>query len=368
MSNLKAINDLYRHNQPLQVPLNAAFETFLSSGFYILGHEVTAFEKEFSHYCGVEFAIGVANGTDALEIGLRALAINSGDKVALAANAGGYGTIAVNSIGATPIYVDINLSTMTLDLDALKRVIVQENIKAIIVTHLYGRLADIEEIKQLALDHNIKLVEDCAQAHGAMRKGMKAGSFGDVACFSFYPTKNLGALGDGGAVITSDPAIAERVKQLRQYGWSSKYNSLLKHGQNSRLDELQAAILRIKLPHLDTWNNRRKEIAKLYNTEIVNPFIILPNINGDDYVAHLYVMRVKKRDSLSTHLKQLNVPHDIHYPTPDYKQPMFNDSYRDTFLSNTEQACSEVLTLPCFPEMTNDEALWVAAAVNRWES
>jgi aminotransferase EvaB len=363
---LKTINDLFRHNQMLHHQLMHVFERFLTSGWYVLGDEVTAFEKKFAEYCGVSHAIGVANGTEALEIALRAVETKSGDNIALVANAGCYGTIAVNAIGAVPVYVDVDLTTMTMDVHSLQKILTENTIHAIIVTHLYGQLANMDEIKALALKHHVRLIEDCAQAHGATKNQIKAGAYGDVACFSFYPTKNLGALGDGGAVITNDANLAAKIKQLRQYGWDKKYISTKMHGRNSRLDELQAAVLRVKLPHLDTWNQRRRAIASLYNATIKHADIILPQTASQDYVAHLYVIRVAQRDSLSTHLKQFHVPHDIHYPVPDYKQPMFQEDYIKTRLPATEQLSQEVMTLPCFPEMSDEEVLWVSAAVNRW--
>ncbi|QRX81011.1 DegT/DnrJ/EryC1/StrS aminotransferase family protein [Glaciimonas sp. PAMC28666] len=366
MKPLKAINDLFRHNQPLEAQISGVFKRFFDKGWYILGSEVGSFEKEFAQYCGVEFAIGVANGTDAIELGLRALGVQAGQKVALVANAGGYGTIGINAIDAVPVYVDVDATTFNMDVKSLEAVLDKQDIKAIIVTHLYGNLANIDEISNLASSKGIKLMEDCAQAHGAYRQGKKAGSWGDLATFSFYPTKNLGALGDGGAIVTKDATIAERVKQFRQYGWDQKYRSTLCYGRNSRLDEIQAAILRIKLPLLNEWNARRSAIAGLYGALINHPRIILPRVSGADHVAHLYVIRTGQRASLSQHLRASDVPHDIHFPVPDHRQPMFLDRFSDVVLPVSEVLCNEVLTLPCFPEMNDEEVNWVAAAVNKW--
>lgn len=368
MEPLKSINDLSRHNQPMNAQFKDAFTAFLGKGWYVLGTEVAYFEKEFAAYCGANFAIGVANGTEALEISLRAVGVGSKDKVALVANAGGYGTIAINSIGATPVFVDIDINTFTMDAESLAEVLQQNSIRAIIVTHLYGRLANIEEISRLASTNGVKLVEDCAQAHGASLHGKKAGSWGDVSSFSFYPTKNLGALGDGGAIVTNDEATAATVKKLRQYGWDKKYSCGTLYGRNSRLDELQAAILRVKLPYLDGWNLRRSAVAGLYNKAIQHSKIYLPQISGGNHVAHLYVIRTDQRDALSDHLHSLDIPHDIHYPLADYRQPMFAGEFTNFSLPVTEQLCSEALTLPCFPEMTEEEVHHVAAAVNQWKA
>ncbi len=366
MRPLKAINDLFRHNHPLQPQINEAFKRFFESGWYVLGTEVTSFEREFAEYCGVAFAIGVANGTEALELALRAVDIDQGQRVALVANAGGYSTVAINSIGAVPVYVDVDATSFTMDVAALEVTLHQHDIRAIIVTHLYGRVANIAEIAHLALTKGIKLIEDCAQAHGAIRHGKKTGSWGHVSCFSFYPTKNLGALGDGGAVVTNDPGVASRVKQLRQYGWESKYRSTVAYGRNSRLDELQAAILRVKLPYLNGWNARRVAIAASYDSTIHHPQIVLPGIFGEDHVAHLYVIRTSQRESLSQHLRAREIPHDVHYPLPDYRQPLFGERFANTLLPVTELLCKQVLTLPCFPEMTDKEVNSVATAINEW--
>ncbi len=366
MTPLKAINDLLRHQSPLRAALTEAYDRFLGSGWYVLGAEVSSFEREFAAYCGAEHAIGVANGTEALELALRALDVERGQTVGLVANAGGYGTTAVLAVGAQPRYVDVEADTLSMSVSALEQALAPGDVAAVIVTHLYGRLAKIEEIAQVCQRHGVKLLEDCAQAHGARRGGRVAGSWGDAAAFSFYPTKNLGALGDGGAVVCGSEAVAARVRQLRQYGWAKKYHSAVPDGRNSRLDELQAAFLRVKLPHLDGWNARRGAIAARYQAAIDHPKLSLPALLGADDVAHLYVLRCPERDSLAAHLVAEQVPFDVHYPLPDYRQPMLGARFAQTALPVTEQACREVLTLPCFPEMTDEEVDWVAAAVNRW--
>jgi dTDP-4-amino-4,6-dideoxygalactose transaminase len=225
----------------------------------------------------------------------------------------------------------------------------------------------VEEIAEITAIRGIKLIEDCAQAHGARRGGRRAGSWGFVSSFSFYPTKNLGALGDGGAVVTSSAAAEARVRQLRQYGWGQKYRAEVQRGRNSRLDEFQAAVLSTKLPHLDEWNVLRAGIAERYRAAIKHEKVSLPKAADEGYVAHLYVIRTQQRDSLAAHLRAAGVPFDLHYPVADHRQPMFGERFADISLPITEQLCEEVLTLPCFPEMSDAEVDWVAATVNRWE-
>ena len=364
--NLKSINDLLRHTQSIQNQLCAAVTRVIESGWFVLGPEVNAFEQEFATYCGVTYCVTLANGTDALELALRALGICEGMTVLTVANAGMYSSIGIQATGATPLYVDISTDTLLVDVAALKLVLDCHRVDAIIVTHLYGLLADIEEIVKLAHSRGIPVVEDCAQAHGAVRQGKKAGSFGDIACFSFYPTKNLGALGDGGAITTWRKDLADLVKQFRQYGWDRKYCITLACGRNSRLDEMQAAILRIKLPLLDQWNARRRNIAARYSKGIRNPKVTAQKIHGSEYVAHLYVIRSCERAQLKQHLAAAGIPSDVHYPIPDYAQVAYCQFFAYTRLAVTEQACEEVLTLPCFPEMTDAEVVTIIASVNSW--
>lgn len=363
---LKSINDLGRHTQPIQQQLSAAVARVLQSGWFVLGPEVTAFEREFAAYCGTAHCVSLANGTDALELALRALGIGPGKTVLTVANAGMYSSVGILATGATPLYAEVAADTLLLDAAEVQRLLDQRRVDAIIVTHLYGLLADIEEIVQLAQSRGIPVVEDCAQAHGAVRQGKKAGSFGDIACFSFYPTKNLGALGDGGAIATSRQDLADRVRQFRQYGWGSKYSVTLAGGRNSRLDEMQAAILRVKLPLLDQWNTRRRAIAARYSTGIKHAKIATPKVCGAEYVAHLYVVRSAERDRLKQHLADAGIPSDVHYPIPDYAQAAYRSLFGGTRLAVTERACSEVLTLPCFPEMTDAEVDSIIACVNSW--
>ncbi|KZC19492.1 MULTISPECIES: DegT/DnrJ/EryC1/StrS family aminotransferase [Rhodanobacter] len=361
------VNALDRHIAPLREQLTHASSNVISSGYFVLGPNVSAFEKEFATYCGVSDCVGVANGTEALELGLRSIGITQGKRVALVANAAMYGTTAVLACGAEPVFVDIDPAAHTLDPRSLEAVLAAGRLDAVIVTHLYGRLADMEAIMALADKHGFAVFEDCAQAHGARDvSGRRVGSFGKAASFSFYPTKNLGAIGDGGAIVTNDPQIADTLRKLRQYGWTAKYRNELPGGRNSRLDELQAAFLRTMLPLLDGWNARRREIANRYSREIRNERIQVPPTSSEEYVAHLYVVQASDRTGLQQHLATAGVGSDVHYPTGDHRQPLFRDRFVSTTLPSTEAACQSVLTLPCFPELTDDEATRVIRACNNF--
>lgn len=360
------INDLNAHSKTLRGNIDAALNRVLARGWFVLGPEVTAFEEEFAQYIGVSKSVSLANGTDALELALRAVGVKQGDLVATVANAGMYTTTALIAIGATPFFMDVDQSSRTASLVECQRAL-DAGVKAVVVTHLYGCAApDIKPIAELCTRQGIPLIEDCAQAHGAKVDGKIVGSFGDVACFSFYPTKNLGALGDGGAVATNNLQVAETVARMRQYGWSSKYEVILENSRNSRLDEMQAAILREFLPLLDGWNNRRREIATLYAELIKNPAVQLPAFNGDDYVGHLYVIETANPEGLRAHLKLNQIASEVHYPIPDYKQPVFGDRFANITLPITEKLAGTILTLPCYPELIDADVRNVAEAVNAW--
>jgi dTDP-3-amino-2,3,6-trideoxy-4-keto-D-glucose/dTDP-3-amino-3,4,6-trideoxy-alpha-D-glucose/dTDP-2,6-dideoxy-D-kanosamine transaminase len=338
----------------------------LDSHWYILGNEVKSFEAEFASYVGVNHCISVANGSEALELALRGLGVEQGSRVVAIANAGFYSSTAIHAIGAEPVYVDVDVDTLTMCPKALSSVL-DSKPAAIIVTHLYGQLANIEEIVRIASAAGVPVLEDCAQSHGARRNGKQAGSFGTIACFSFYPTKNLGALGDGGAVVTHDDQLAARIRQLRQYGWSQKYQVAIPGGRNSRLDEMQAAILRVKLPLLDGWNAQRRSIAQRYNAAFASLDMKLPASTAEDYVAHLYVVRVKNRTEFAAALKEKLVSTDVHYPIADHKQPAYPAAPTSS-LAVTEQACDTVISLPCFPGLTDEEVSRVIEAVTAYFS
>jgi len=357
------INDLGRHNAPLMAEIQARVRAVLESGWYILGTQAAEFEAAFAAYCGTAECVGVANGTDALELALRALGVGPDDQVATVANAGGYSTAAIRAVDAEPLFVDVDRSSMLLAPTALAERLTPRT-KAIVVTHLYGRMADMPALLAIADAAGVPVVEDCAQAHGARLAGTAAGGWGKLGCFSFYPTKNLGALGDAGAVVTNDAALAARIRELRQYGWRRKYECVVEGGRNSRLDEMQAAVLCAKLPHLDGWNARRREIAALYSEFLRESVVQLPAASGDHDVAHLYVIRTPVRDGVRSALAAHGVAAEIHYPIPDHRQlSAAGQPWSRVELPQTERCCQEVLTLPCFPEMSDEETARVAEAV-----
>jgi aminotransferase EvaB len=355
------INDLSRHNGPLLPEIEQALQALMRSGWYILGSQVAAFEASFAAFCGCTHAVGVGNGTDALELALRVVGVGPGDQVATVANAGGYGTTAILAAGAEPLYVDVTRESMSMDVAHLKSRITSRT-KAIVATHLYGRMVDMPGL--LAVAGGIPVIEDCAQAHGARMKERAAGSWGQLGCFSFYPTKNLGALGDAGAVTTNDAGLAERLRMLRQYGWQRKYDSTVAGGRNSRLDEMQAAVLSVKLPRLEGWNDRRREIARLYSERLRDAAVKAPAPPDASDVAHLYVIRAKRRDELRAALAGQGIVADVHYPIPDHRQSAYGGAaWTACDLPVTEECCDAILTLPCFPEMRDEEVAWVAGAI-----
>jgi len=360
------INDLSRKVRANQESLTQTASSVFSSGSYVLGQEVSTFESAFANFIGTKFCIGVASGSDALKIALTSSGIGAGSRVLTVANAGMYSSNAIYSVGATPVYIDIDPNNMLLDAERLSDFAFL-SIDALIVTHLFGLAhPKIDEIATWCKTHSIVLIEDCAQAHGASINGKSAGTFGDLSCFSFYPTKNLGALGDAGAVLTNSPDLRESVNSLRQYGWKTKYHVALRDGLNSRLDELQAAILNFFLPQLDQWNSRRRQIAHAYLSQIDNPLITAPNDFSDNYVSHLFVVRTKNRKSLIDHLSQRGIGTDIHYPIPDHLQEPYKGENINVSLPITEQYCEEILTIPCFPELTDNELENVITAINEW--
>jgi len=364
---IAGVNDLRRHLAPLDAELTGVAARVIASAWLVLGREVGEFEQRFAAYCGVAHCVGVANGTDAIELGLKALGVGPGMRVATVANAGAYGSTAILAAGATPVYVDIDPRTCLMSPAALVATLAHARPHAVIATHLYGAMADMAAILAVADEARIPVIEDCAQAHGASRGGGKAGSFGALGTFSFYPTKNLGALGDGGAIVTDSSDLATRARQLRQYGWTRRYHAEVPAGRNSRLDELQAAVLSALLPRLDAWNARRREIAARYTTELAGSCgVVAPRVEDGD-VAHLYVVRARDRDRLREHLRASGIPTDVHFPLPDYRQPGIAACLPGApHLEETERACAEVVTLPCFPELTDDEVAFVVERVQAW--
>jgi len=361
------INDLSSHIRAYAPLIKSATERVISSGWVILGPEVRQFEASFAKYLGASRCISVANGTDAIELALRAMGMGVGNRVATVANAGMYTATAIRAIGAEPFFLDVDLISRNVTLAEVERA-VAAGVDAVVVTHLYGLATpEIRQIADLCTQKGVPLLEDCAQAHGARINDQRVGTFGDASSFSFYPTKNLGALGDGGAVVTNSAEIAEKMLRLRQYGWTTKYQVEFAGARNSRLDEMQAAILMAFLPNLDIANMRRREIAAQYSAKIENPNVYTPDHGGDEYVAHLYVVRSARRDSLRAHLHNLGIASDVHYPIPDYRQPIFGDRFSSVTLTNTEHLAGEILTLPCYPEMTDSQVAQVVSAVNAWQ-
>jgi len=352
--------DLRRHIADLRSEIDAAIAGVLDRGWFILGEEVMHFEEEFAAYCGVRYAVGVASGTDALYLALRAVGVGAGDEVVTVANAGVPGVAAIELARGRPVFVDVDPTTHTMD-PALVEEVITSRTRAILPVHLYGHPADMDLLLEIAHRHDLAVVEDAAQAHGAIYRGRRVGSIGHIGCFSFYPTKNLGAYGDGGAVVTDDADLAERVRRLRQYGWEKQYYSTMR-GVNSRLDELQAAILRVKLRHLETWNARRRQIAARYTALLAGGPVIAPTEAPDVvHVYHLYVVRSSRRNALQEHLRQAGIGTGIHYPLPAHLQ----EAYRDLgcapgSLPITEQLAGEVLSLPMYPELTDEEVERVA--------
>ncbi|MGA2618564.1 MAG: DegT/DnrJ/EryC1/StrS family aminotransferase [Thermoguttaceae bacterium] len=357
------LHDLTRQYRNLAEEIDVAVRRVLASGWYILGREDEAFERAYAAYCGRAHAVAVANGTDALEIALRGIGCAPGDEVITVANAGGYTTTACLLVGATPVYVDVERTTLTISPASVVRAL-SPRTKAVVATHLYGKLADVDGLRRAVAGRDICIIEDCAQAHGAIRDGRRAGNLGDLGTFSFYPTKNLGALGDGGAIVADDEDLARRLRKLRQYGWQEKYHAAIPFGRNSRMDELQAAILLQKIPHLDGWNQRRRSIATRYCDAASDTRLRLVHAATPDYVAHLCVARHPQRDRARRWLEERGVGTAIHYPVLDHRQDSLGGrEWRAVELTETESAQAEILTVPCFPELTDLEIDYVCDAI-----
>jgi len=355
--------------------IDEAIQQTLDGGWYILGRQVSDFESEFAGYLGAKHCVGVANGTDALHLALRAIGVGAGDAVITVAHTAVATVAAIEMTGAIPLLVDIDPATFTISPewveDAIKSHCDQLHIKAIMPVHLYGHPADMRAICDTARRYDLKVVEDCAQAHGATihsMGGLKVGVFGDAAAFSFYPTKNLGALGDGGAVVTNDPEVAGRVRLSREYGWRERYVSDIA-GFNSRLDELQAAVLRVKLKYLDEENARRKEIARIYDDRLAPTSLRLPKrLGGVESVYHQYVARCEERDRLRERLREHGVSALIHYPVPVHLQPAYQNRvpvHRGA-LPITERAARQVLSLPMHPQLSDIQVDRVCVVIDGW--
>ena len=367
--------DLHAINERFRSEMDMAAKRVLDSGWYLLGKENEAFEREFAAYCGVKHAIGCANGLDALKLVVRAMEIGPGDEVIAPANTYIASLIAVSANGATPVLVEPDLATYLIDPAKIEEKITPRT-KAIMVVHLYGRACEMTKIWEVAQRHGLRVIEDCAQAHGACFGDRRVGALGDAAGFSFYPGKNLGCLGDGGAVTTNDDALAKKVRALRNYGSDVKYHFPYR-GTNSRLDEIQAAWLRVKLPHLDADNARRAEIALRYCREIGNPAMTLPipfnqtiKRSNDQTILtnvwHVFPVRVERRDAFQAYLTERGIQTVIHYPIPPHRQPAYTE-WHNLKLPITEKIHETILSLPISPVMTDAEVGEVVAAVNDWK-
>ncbi|MBI1937710.1 MAG: DegT/DnrJ/EryC1/StrS family aminotransferase [Ignavibacteriales bacterium] len=346
--------------------IDCAINNVLENGRYILGEEVSLFENEFAGYIGAKYGIGVANGTEALRIALIATGIGEGDEVITVSHTAVATVSAIEQTGAVPVFVDIDSKYYTIDPSKILKV-VSNRTKAIIPVHLYGQPADMEPILEIAKRYSLKVIEDSAQAHGALYKNRRTGSMGDAGCFSFYPTKNLGAIGDGGMVVTNDEELANKVRLLREYGWKERYVSHYS-GWNTRLDEIQAAILRVKLKYLDSDNKKRVRTAKLYNTILCNNGIIIPAQRKDSqHVYHLYVIRTQNRERLIQHLKSNGVQAAVHYPLPVHLQPAYK-KFANDYLKATERVANEILSLPIYPELSREEIELVVNTIKEFKA
>ena len=348
--------------------LDNAYKRVMDNSYFIQGNECSKFEEEFAAYCDAKYCIGVANGLDAITLILKALEIGQNDEVIVPSNTYIATALAVSYVGATPIFVEPTIDTYNIDVSKIEEKITK-NTKAIIAVHLQGRAADMDAINEIASKYNLKVIEDAAQAHGALYKGKKVGTLSDAAAFSFYPGKNLGALGDAGCVVTNNEDIAKKVKALGNYGSDYKYHHIYK-GVNSRLDEMQSAFLREKLPHLDKWNNYRRDVAEKYFEGIKNPNIILPLQSTEEYehIYHVFVIRCKRRDELEQYLKDKGILTVKHYPIPMHLQEAYSDlGLKEGDLPIAEEISKTVLSIPMFYGITDEEINYVIDAINNFK-
>lgn len=358
------LTDLKKEYCSIREELNINIQRVLNSGFYVLGEEVKKFEEDFSRYNGTGYTVGVNSGSDALFLALKSIGVGKGDEVITVSHTFTSTVDAIVRNGAEPVFVDIDPHTYCIDASNIEEKITEKT-KAILPVHLYGHPADMDPICKLKEDYGLYVIEDACQAHGAEYNGEKAGSIGDMGCFSFYPTKNLGAYGDGGAVITDNEELKEKLVQMRNYGQSEKYHYDFV-GVNSRLDELQAVILQTKLKYLDGWIESRQKNAEIYNELLRDSEVIVPvEKSYAKHVYHLYVIRSKNRDYLQKKLLKNNIQAQIHYPVPVHKQKAYSNLTNDFSLETTDQTCNEVLSLPLHPWMEDAEILKVTDCLLR---
>jgi dTDP-4-amino-4,6-dideoxygalactose transaminase len=347
-----------------QAELDGAIREVLEASWFVLGRQGEAFEAEFAAYCGAREAVGVGSGTEALHLALLACGVGRGDEVITVPNTAVPTVCAIDFAGATPVFADIDPVTFTMNPDELERRRTPRT-RAIVPVHLYGQPADLSPILEFARRHDLVVVDDAAQAHGAEYQSRRVGALADATAWSFYPSKNLGAYGDAGAVTTNDPGVARRLRMLRNYGEEERYYHTVR-GFNSRLDEIQAAILRVKLRRLDEWNERRRRVAARYSAEIAHPEVELPaEAAWGQHVYHLYVIRTQRRDALRAHLQAREIGSQIHYPAPVYRQAAYADLQVETAeYPEAERAAREILSLPIYPELTDAQVSAVVDAVN----
>ena len=354
-------------HEEIRKDLEAAFKKVLDKSYFIQGEECEKFEEEYAAYCGTKYCVGVATGLDAIYLILKALDIKAGDEVIVPSNTYIATALAVSFTGATPVFVEPVIDTYNIDVTRIEEKITEKT-KAIIAVHLQGRAADMDEINAIAKKHGLYVVEDAAQAHGARYKGQRVGALSDAAAWSFYPGKNLGALGDGGCITTNNKQIADKVRALGNYGSDYKYHHIYQ-GTNSRLDEMQAAFLRVKLPHLDKWNEARRKIAEAYLAGITNPLIKLPLATSADYehIYHVFVIRCDRRDELEKYLKDNGIGTVKHYPVPMHLQKAYEELYiQEGELPIAEEISKTVLSIPMYYGMTEEEDVYVIDIINNF--
>ena len=357
--------DLEKVNNRFRSEIDSRIKQILDKGWYLQGEENEKFSKDFAAFCGTKYALGVANGLDALRLIVKAYGFGVGDEIIVPANTYIATILAISDNGCTPVLVEPDINTYNINPDLIEEKITSKT-KAIMVVHLYGQAVQMQKIWDLAKKYNLKVFEDAAQAHGAMYQGRRTGNLSDAAAFSFYPGKNLGCMGDGGAVTTNDEEIFNKIKALANYGSDRKYHHIYK-GLNSRLDEIQAAVLDVKLPHLDADNNRRREIAKYYRENIKNPKIILPQTYDDKAtVWHVFVVRTQNRDEFQKYLADKGIQTLIHYPTPPHKQDAYKE-WNNLSFPITEEIHRTIISLPMSPVMTQEEVQKVVDIINVWK-
>lgn len=345
--------------------IQAAFQQVFDSSWFILGKNVESFEQEFASYCQAKFGIGVGSGTEALHLALLACDVQPGDEVITVANTAVPTISAISFAGATPIFVDVDPESYTMSPELIEAKITAKT-RVILPVHLYGQSADMRPIIDIAKKYNLKVVEDACQAHGAEYEGKKVGAWGDLGCFSFYPSKNLGAYGDGGMVVTDDPELADRIWMLRNYGQRKRYYHDIK-GFNSRLDELQAAFLRKKLRHLDQWNERRRQLSQIYHENLCDAVKIPIEKEYAYHIFHLYVIRCQRREQLQQYLMNNGIQTLIHYPVPVHLQQAYQDlDVKPGSLPITEKYAAEILSLPMYPELKDDDIFNVVERINNF--